>query len=541
MFRLPALAVSLSVAAAALAFDAAAAAPAPGPDAPVGAAPGAPRFDIWEFEVSGGTAIPDTAVEAAVYPFLGEGRTVEDVEKARATLERAFHEAGYRTALVSIPEQAVNSGLVRLEVTEAPVERLRVLGARYHSPARMLEEAPSLVEGGVPHFPAMQEDLARLNRMPGRRVTPVLRPGARPGTTAIDLAVEDRDPFGGSVELNNNYSASTEKLRLTTTLRFDNLFQRLHAGSIQYQTAPQDREQVSAVSVSYLVPLARPGEFLSFFAARSRSDVAVLDTTSALGNGDIVGARWSLPLPGDAGWFHSLSFGAEYKSFKENLVVTGLEPVQAPIRYFPLSVSYNGGLTDAAGEWGFGAGLVFGVRGFGSDDGEFDNKQFGARSNFIALRWDASRGHSLGAWGGLYVAAEGQIANQALISNERFSAGGADSVRGYLQSEVLGDGGVRGTVEYRGPSLAGEWAAQIGTLTPFAFYDGAWLARKKPLAEAARTTIGSLGVGLRLRAFDRLAMTLNLAWPLKDQPAGDPQPQTEAHKLRVLFNTRVDF
>ncbi|MFN7726827.1 MAG: hypothetical protein ACK5QH_17355, partial [Rubrivivax sp.] len=49
-------------------------APAPQPAAPASAAsaPAGPRFDLLEFEVVGNSVLPDTVVEQAVSPFLGE-------------------------------------------------------------------------------------------------------------------------------------------------------------------------------------------------------------------------------------------------------------------------------------------------------------------------------------------------------------------------------------------------------------------------------------------------------------------------------------
>jgi len=46
------------------------------------------RFDILEYVVEGTTLIPAITVEQAVYPHLGEGKSFDDVEKARDALEK---------------------------------------------------------------------------------------------------------------------------------------------------------------------------------------------------------------------------------------------------------------------------------------------------------------------------------------------------------------------------------------------------------------------------------------------------------------------
>lgn len=499
------------------------------------------RFDIWEYEVGGVGRLPDTAIEAAVYPHLGEGKSFADVEAARSSLEKAFRDAGYQTVLVEIPEQSVASGVVRLTVTEAKLERVRVVGSRYHSQERVLAEAPALVEGEVPHFPAVQEDIARLNRMPGRRVTPVLKPGKAPGTTEIELGVEDSPPWGGSLGLTDDHSPKTEPLRLTAGLHYDNLFQRLHALNLQYQTSPQNTDQVKALSVAYLVPLWRPGEFLSVFVARSKSGVAVLDTTNALGNGTVTGLRWISPLKGSDMLSHSLTFGVDRKSFREQLVLTDAEPVETPIRYWPFSLSYGGALRDPGGEWAFSTGLVWGFRGMGSSETDFAYKRYSARGNFLIWKWDVQRRQELGAWGGLVAALDGQVADQPVVSNEQYAAGGLDSVRGYLQAEALGDRAVRGSLEWRSPSVAGAWLPGVDDLRVYAFVEGARLTVLEPLpSEAENQILSSAGVGLRLRAGKRLALTVNAGWPFKET-GSESKLTTQARKARVQFNTTMDF
>ena len=61
-----------------------------------------------------------TEIEEAVYPYLGPGRTKDDVEKARSALEREYQAKGYQTVSVQIPSQPWQDGSIILEVTEAP-------------------------------------------------------------------------------------------------------------------------------------------------------------------------------------------------------------------------------------------------------------------------------------------------------------------------------------------------------------------------------------------------------------------------------------
>src|ERR1700730_16240550 len=93
----------------------------------------APRRFIREYRVLGGHRLKRTEIEEAVYPYLGPSRTVEDVEHARAALEKAYQAKGYQSVSVQIPPQRAAHGIVFLKVAENTVGRLRVRDSRYFS------------------------------------------------------------------------------------------------------------------------------------------------------------------------------------------------------------------------------------------------------------------------------------------------------------------------------------------------------------------------------------------------------------------------
>jgi hemolysin activation/secretion protein len=230
---------------------------APAPSVSTEAATGK-TFDIWEFAVEGNTTLESRVIEQTVYPFLGSGRTVDDVDKARAALEKRYQDEGYGTVVVNIPEQDVVQGLVRLEVIEGKVDRLVVSGATWFSPEQIRAGAPSLAEGSVPLLPQVQKELVQLNAgSSDRRITPVLRPGRYPGTLEAELKVDDTLPVHGSIEVNNRYTADTTRTRVTGILGYDNLWQRQHAVSLGYQTAPENSDDVTVLFGTYS---ARLGE-----------------------------------------------------------------------------------------------------------------------------------------------------------------------------------------------------------------------------------------------------------------------------------------
>ncbi|MFI3121392.1 MAG: POTRA domain-containing protein, partial [Methylococcaceae bacterium] len=135
-----------------------------------------PSFDMLEMQVEGNTVLDQQLVEKTIYPFLGTGKTVDDVEKARQTLEALYKEKGYPTVLVDIPEQDVIEGLVRLKVVEGEVERLKITGSRYFYLGKIRDKVPALAAGQVPFMPNVQEQVGELGKESSdRQVTPIFR------------------------------------------------------------------------------------------------------------------------------------------------------------------------------------------------------------------------------------------------------------------------------------------------------------------------------------------------------------------------------
>ncbi len=476
-----------------------------------------PRFDVLEFRVEGNTVLPVQRIERAVYPFLGEQRTVADVESARVALEAAYRDAGYGTVVVDTPEQKIVDGVVTLQVLEAPVARLRVVGARYYSQGRILDKVPGLAEGEVPNFKEVGTQLATVNRSADRRVTPLLRPGKTAGTTEVDLTVEDKLPLHGSLELNNQYSADTSKSRLVAALRYDNLWQREHSIGVQAQVSPEDTSQVKVFSGTYTVPTG--SGLLVASAIRSDSNtVASVGGVSVFGRGNIYGLRNIILLDGSETVSRTLTLGIDYKDFKESVSVGANEGFDTPIHYLPLSANYTTSLGDKQGSWQFGGGLTFAIRGLASNEEQFADKRYLAQSNFAILKFDAARVQSLGQGLSLYGKLEGQLSDQALISNEQFVAGGVDSVRGYLEATAVGDKALRGTLELRSDNVAPEdWGGWVSDLRGHAFIEGAGLWLNNPLpGQDSRFGLLSTGFGLRVRARDVASFSFDLGWPLRD-------------------------
>ena len=495
--------------------------------APEAAAEAEPRFEIMEFVVEGNTVLPVTTIERAVYPHLGPARRFEDVEAARKALEQAYRDAGYGLASVDIPEQRADSGVIRLVVGEGRVARTRVVGSRYFSQGYILERVNAAAEGQVPHLPTLQAQLLDVNRSADRRVAPVLRPGADPGSTEVDLNVTDSLPLHGSLSLNNQASRNTSGTRLVAALNYDNVAQRDHSLSLQAVVSPEQPGEVQVVSASYSMPRGPAGlAALSFSATRSDSKVfAGVGDTRLFGKGNIFGVRRSVVLEVAEQSFQLLTMGAEYKDMVDSVQAGVGAGFDTPITYLPLSLAWTGAFRLPAermggGEWQLGSTLSGGLRGLVNEQQEFANKRYQAQAQYFLLKLDARHNRTLPWWGlRLRAQAEMQLAPAPLISNEQFVLGGANSVRGYLEAEAVGDQGLRGSLQLSTPDLAARlgWPL-LASASLHAFIDGAVAELRRPLpGQDSRFALLGAGFGGQVvsKGIYPLSLTLELGWPLR--------------------------
>ena len=510
------------------------------------------QFEITEYRVLGNSVLPAQEIEKTLYPRLGTGKTIDDVDTARAALETYYHDRGYATVFVDVPEQSVDDGIVRLRVTEGQLVATRVTDAVYFSGRDIRRAIPEARNGHVPHIPTLQAQLAAVNtQTPDRTVTPILKAGPRPGTVQLTLDVQDELPVHTSVSLNDQYTTDTSRLRAQFSLSYDNLWDRLDSISLQYQTAPQEPSEVDVWSASYTARLTEAGTKLAFFAVDSNSNVATAgdggSAVNVIGKGQILGVRFIEPLLSSAAASHALIAGFEYKDFKESVFSKDL--LLTPISYGNFSLGHVSVWRRPQQQWALSTTANFGVRSVANDPEEFRIKRRKAVPNYFLLRSDASFSTALPLNTTLMLRAAGQYAVDSVISNEQFSIAGADGVRGYLEAEQLSDVGVKSSIELGSP----RWSLFAERLSSdvFAFFDYGRVSRLNPLREQdprtlqyggllenVTATLRSAGAGLHFAAFDHVQGALTWAYPLVDSPNKDG---TEQGDSRLHFSVQASW
>jgi len=489
---------------------------------------------MLEMQVDGNSVLDQQLVEKTLYPFLGTGKTVDDVEKARQTLEAVYKEKGYPTVLVDIPEQDVVDGLVRLQVVEGTVERLKITGSRYFFLGKIRDKVPALAAGQVPYMPNVQEQMDELGRESAdRRVTPIFRAGTTPGKTEVELRIKDRLPLHGSLEMNGRNSENTSRSRLIGSVRYDNLWQSFHSASLQYQVSPENADEVEVWSGTYVLPTGWADTRLALYGIGISSNTQLgtsIGGLSVVGTGAIYGARLIKPLPGINAYNHSLTLGFDCKSFNQGVTQQGQDQQASPISYAPFQIGYDGGWRYPGVTTSLNSAIHFSLRGVGNDQQEFENRRFKAKAGYAYLTTELKHLRELPWDMRLATRASGQVTDAPLISNEQFAAGGPQSVRGYHQTQQLGDDGVNLSAELQSPPLKqADWDfAQ--DLRAHVFFDYAYLWIQDALpSNPAYYRLAGTGAGLRMQMFKHWLGEFDWAYPLEKQGTVD------------VGNQRIDF
>lgn len=479
------------------------------------------RFDIERYDVRGNTLLPPEQVARLLAPYTGRGRDFGDVQQALEALTAAYQAAGYRLVAVTLPEQELARGAVRLEVVQTRIGQVQVRGQRYVDEANVRRALPQLREGEVPNLEEISAALKLANEHPARQLTMKLQSGGREDEADALLEVADERQWKAMLNVDNSGTELTGRAHVGFGLQHANLFGLDHLASLQYTTSAEEPGRVKVYGLGYHIPLYKLGDTLDFYASYSNIDsgtVAVGAFSVAVsGQGTVFGARYSHALARHPGYEAKLLVGVESKAFRNSVLLLGQE-LGNNVTVRPLSVGYLGSWNSPRGDSGLSLTLLRnlpgGKRG-GQDD--FSRARAGAPDDYSILRAGASISRLLpGDWQWRAIASV-QYTADALVPGEQFGVGGGASVRGLPERELANDKGAGFNLELYTPSMCGErWQCRL-----LAFHDRAHVRRNDALPGELRTaSVASIGLGVRLLLGSQANLQLDYGHVVQGGPTG---------------------
>ncbi len=498
-------------------------------------------FDIKGFSVEGNTLLPAQQVTEQVAPYLGKNRNYGDIQRALEALENAYRAAGFNTVNVHVPEQELTEGVIRLQVKESVIGKVRVSGNRHFGEANIRASLPALKEGAAPNARRLSENIQLANDNPAKKVAVTL--GMEGDQVNVGVAVSEENPRQIVASLNNTGTQATGQWRMSLAFQHANLFDSDQSLTLAYTGSPDAPSgvKVDIYSLAYRLPLYGLGDSIDFLYGNSNVNTPSVQATGfgLAGKGEVTALRYNHYFPRSGEFSSKLTLGLEHKYFNTRCSINGVPqsiapPLPAlaactPYTTRPLSLSYSGQWQGVSASADYNVGLATNLP-TGSRylfNSGFDHYSTIAgrpvQDHFTILRVGGSYTTLLPAdWQGRAVFS-GQYTPKGLVSGEQFGLAGSTAVRGFGERAVSADVGHLLNLEIYTPDVATRLGLP-GNLRGLAFYDLARGQNRGVVAPTAPTAsrlgIASGGLGLRYNYQKNISVQADVANVLKAGPVG---------------------
>jgi hemolysin activation/secretion protein len=420
------------------------------------------RFDIQRYVVEGNTLLPQGEVDRILAPFAGKNRDFGDIQRALEALQDAYVGRGYNAVRVSVPEQDIRAGQVRLRVVEARLRRVKVEGNRFFNEKNVRAGLPSLKEGASPNTGAISKDAQLVNENPAKQVSVALQAADDPGQVDVTVRVTDEKPWRISAYIDNTGTPSTGNYRVGAGYANANLFNGDDVLNIQAITSPDHVSDVKIFGAGYRIPIYSWSGVVDVLAGYSSvNSGTVQGLFNVSGSGDVFGLRYTQLLGRFETYEHRASLGLDYRAYKNDVVpidgTTGSVTPDITVR--PVSLAYIGRFSRVGQDLSFSVSYSRNIPGGANgDDAAFAavGQRDGANPKYSIWRGSASFSQVLPSDFIVRAVANAQQTPDALVAGEQFGMGGVDSVRGYYEREVANDNGWRLSLEAYSPDF-GTW------------------------------------------------------------------------------------
>jgi hemolysin activation/secretion protein len=337
-------------------------------------------------------------------------------------------------------------------------------------------------------------------------------------SSTLIVRVVEANPFYGQVALDNYSPPSIGAVRAGVSVGYRNPLGLGDAALLSYRPRLEAIGDSYRLDAFYQVPLNPQNGTLTFSAFIDRNKVLTDEFTplNLRGNSDRYLLEYRQPLIRTPDEEFALSFGIAYDTGQtfalDQGVPFGFGPNEEGYsESTPLIFSQDYLARGANGVWAmrsqfrFGTGLLGATNNPGSiPDGYFfawlgqvQRIQKFTDDNFLIAQLDM------------------QLTPDPLLPMEQFAIGGAQSVRGYRQSVLAADNGIRLSIEDRIAIVKDGDNRAVFTLAPFFDAGAVWMAAGNPNQIGAdQTILASLGLGLIYQPIEGLTMRVDYAPPL---------------------------
>lgn len=475
--------------------------------------------------------IPSDELKPVIAPYLNRSLTFKDLKELCKKLREAYHSRGL-FALIGVPPQGIQGDEVTLEVLVSIMGDLHIEGNHYFR-ASKIKSYWRISKGEILRYDKIVQGIQDMNEHPDRLVKSGLKAGLKPGTTDVILKVEEHLPVHAKYSFDNQGAKLTGHERTGFMLRHNNLL----SVDDTFLIGTNFGETYGALFLQHKIPLnARGTDFIYGF---SHSQVNPKKEFKPLGvNGISQTYNFSLRQKLHSG--RRVTAGAHVGfDFKEKRTRTrSVTTVWDRLRI--LSTGGEMQFRDKTGIWTAEQEVAFSFSPHG-DGYLLTSRQ--AESHFFKTTLSLERNQRLPFGTSGVVRVQGQLSPGKLPPQEEILLGGATSVRGYPESDYLGDQGVLTNVEYHTPFFLLPKQLEFPRGQPvrnqiqlIAFWDHGYGRLRQPSETEHRTrNLMSVGGGFAIQVLKYAGLRFEWGVPLADDPL------TESGKSQFHFHVQAEI
>lgn len=519
------------------------------------------RFDIERFEVEQ-KLLPEAVVREVLLPFMGAKRSYDDVAKAREALETKLVDAGYTTVIVSVPDQDITQGVVRLEVLTVALGKMAVTGNTHTTEAQVRKSLPVLYEGAIPNMRAITDAVQFSNENSGRQAEVTFTRSETPGKIDARVEVTESKPNRFFATLDNTGNSATGKYRMGVAYQNGNLLGGDQQLTMAYSTSPDAPQgvRVDIYSAALRIPFYSVRGALDMVYGESMSSTPTTTQATNLdivGKGRVYGLHWRQYLARSDEYSSQVNIGLDYKYLDTRCTVNGVvlpyapplaaSPSCTPYTVQPFSVSYAGQRVRVGEAIEYSVGVSKNLPlgdgyqynatdgGSGTDRYSFIAGNRPLPDSFEVVRGSGSYLRSFAQDWQVRVAANLQYSGTPLPNAEQIGLAGSAAVRGFNERAVVADSGYVANIEVTTPNWA-EWMKLPGDFRSAGFLDIASGWTHYPQSPTgnppSRANISSIGFGVRYKNGSKVSARGDLACittpaPFYTAPGAPPMSNQE--------------
>jgi len=476
-----------------------------------------PRFTVTKIKLEGNTVLSSESFEKLIAPYQNKETSFEELTAVAEKITDAYIAAGHSTSQAFIPPQKLEDGVATIKIMEGKVGTVRVEGNHYYR-KEVYEDAIRLRTDRVFSYQDLESSLYYLNQKPGVKAKGYIVPGEKPETSDIVLKTEETYPLHVYYGFNNRGTRLTHRQRHEAHFDNDNLLG--YGDTLNTAFSMAEEGAFNAGFVSYEFPIESTGTTLNLDTSYVESRLI-----GDLESEKIVGKNFSVfpsvtqnlvrSLKFVLDWFLGFDF-TDSKTLQDGTKIN-FDRMRVLKTGPRMTFQDPGGRTLLSGDvdWGVPA----------SSGGDF-----------VYYTASLARIQRLPASMYLILRTNGQWTDDTLTSVEEFRAGGAYSVRGYPESDAVGDYGYNLSAELNTPvpflpndREIPHAKKKVGdAVRMVVFVDGAKTTFRERTSETSVKDSFLLGAGLgvRVNLAENIALQLDFGWPIGDDSSEKNRIQT---------------